>query len=282
MGELMTLEELKSLWKAPQRDTENAKALWSSQADETVYTTIPNFESSGFLRLLDEEHMLENSYDVLDIGCGTGVYSAAISYRINSALGYDIADGMLKTGRRMLEKNKISNVTLKQADWQDIDIGALGLENRFDLVLAHTTPAICDLETFQKMIRASRRFCAISVFTRPNQPIMQTVHDIVGVKLDDGYFAGYLEKSMTYMFDYLYQTGYSPKFFYEKIDYSFVQKLEDSYPYYLDAVCAHKKLSTDEVKHIKDYVATKAVDGIVTEKMNPTIVTIYWDILEKA
>lgn len=278
----MTLEELKSVWTAPQRDAENAKALWSSQADDVVYTTIPTYESSGFLRLLDEEHMLDKSYDVLDIGCGTGVYSIAISDRINSAVGYDIAAGMLSNGRRIIEQKKIKNVTLNQADWRDIDIEAQGLGNRFDLVMAHTTPAVCSLETFEKMLRASRKFCAISVFTRPNQPIMQAAHDIAGVKLDDGYFAGFLEKSMTYMFDYLFQMGYSPKFFYEKTDYNFVQRLEDSYQYYLDAVCAHKKLTADDEKRIKDYIASVAVDGIVTEKMDPTIVTIYWNKLERA
>lgn len=278
----MNLEELKSLWKEPQRDLENAKALWSSQADDVVYTTIRTFEESGFLRLLDEEHMLDKSYDVLDIGCGTGIYSAAISTRINSAVGYDIANGMLSNGRKIIEQNKIKNVVLKQGDWRDMDINALGLENRFDLVLAHTTPAVCDLETFEKMIRASRKFCAISVFTRPNQPLMKAVHDIAGVELDDGYFAGFLEKSMTYMFDYLFQAGYSPKFFYEKTDYKFVQRLTDSYPYYLDAVCAHKKLTADEENRIKDYIASVAVDGIVTEQMNPTIVTIYWNNLERA
>lgn len=278
----MTLEELKSLWKAPQRDSENAKALWSSQADDVVYTTVPTFESSVFLRLLDEAHMLDKSYDVLDIGCGTGVYSAALSGRINSAVGYDIADGMLRNGRKILEREKISNVTLKQADWRDIDLEASGLINRFDLVLAHTTPAVCDLSSFEKMLRASRKFCAISVFTRPHQPIMQVAHALAGVQLDDGYFAGFLEKSMTYMFDYLFQTGYSPKFFYEKTDYRFVQRLEDSYPYYLDALRAHKTLSADEEKQIKDYIASVAVDGIVTEKMDPTIVTIYWNKLERA
>lgn len=278
----MKLEELKTLWKAPTRDSENAKALWSSQADDVVYTTLPTFESSGFLRLLDEEHMLDKSYDVLDIGCGTGVYSAAISERINSAVGFDIADGMLRNGRKILEENKIQNVTLNQADWRDIDLNAMGLENRFDLVMAHTTPAVCDLETFEKMIRASRKFCAISVFTRPNQPLMKAVHDIAGVELDEGYFAGFLEKSMTYMFDYLFQMGYSPKFFYEKTDYNFVQRLEDSYPYYLDAVCAYKKLSAEEEQRLKDYIASQAVDGVVTEKMDPTIVTIYWNKLERA
>ncbi len=277
----MTLEELKAVWKAPQRDPNNAKALWDSQADDSVYTTVPTFEGSGFLRLLDHENMLDKRYDVLDIGCGTGVYSTAIASRINSAVGYDISVGMLSNGRRILEQNKIKNVALKQADWRDMDLEALGLVNRFDLVMAHTTPAICDLKAFEKMIRASRRFCAISVFTRPNQPIMQEAHDIVGVKLDDGYFAGFLEKSMTYMFDYLYQTGYSPKFFYEKTDYAFVQRLENSYTYYLDAVGAHKTLTADEEKQIKDYIASVAVDGIVTEKMNPTIVTIHWNTLEK-
>ncbi len=278
----MTLEELKLMWKPPQRNTEDAKALWDSQADDTVYLTVPTFEGSGFLRLLEEEHMLDKSYDVLDIGCGTGIYSAAISSKINSAVGYDIAVKMLCNGRDILEQKKIKNVTLKQGNWQDMDIEALGLKNRFDLVLAHTTPAVCDLETFEKMLRASRRFCAISVFTRPNQPIMQTVHDMVGVKLDEGYFAGYLEKSMTYMFDYLFQMGYSPKFFYEKTDYTFVQKLEDSYPYYLDAIKTHKRLIADEEKQIKDYIASVAIDGMVTEKMNPTIVTIYWNNLERS
>ena len=50
--------------------------------------------------------MLDKSYDVLDIGCSTGVYFVAISDRINSAVGYGIATGMLHNGRKIIEQKK--------------------------------------------------------------------------------------------------------------------------------------------------------------------------------
>ena len=123
---------------------------------------------------------------------------------------------------------------------------------------------------YQERLKKIFKECVTSYTTAQNIIVIKTLPGLADAACST-------LDSMTYMFDYLIQMGYSPKLFYEKTDYSFVQRLEDSYPYYLDAICTHKDLCADEKKQIKDYIASVAVDGTVTERMNPTIVTIYWD-----
>lgn len=51
----------------------------------------------------------------------------------------------------------IKNVNLVYEDWSIISINPNNYEKQFDLVYTHTTPAISDFETFQKMISSSKK-----------------------------------------------------------------------------------------------------------------------------
>ena len=63
---------------------------------------------------------LEESDDVLDIGCGTGECSieAALQVRAGSVLGVDLSERMLDVGRRRAEAAGVGNVSFVQADAQ--------------------------------------------------------------------------------------------------------------------------------------------------------------------
>jgi ubiquinone/menaquinone biosynthesis C-methylase UbiE len=114
--------------------------MWDSQAKDPAYIIMPSFEENKFLQLLEQEHMIEPAYDVLDVGCGVGVYAMAIAKRVHSATGVDFSPKMIESGKQMLESEKIANVTLACMDWSAADIMRQGFKERFDLVFAHTTP----------------------------------------------------------------------------------------------------------------------------------------------
>lgn len=217
--------------------------------------------------------MLDKSYDVLDIGCGVGIYSIAISERVHSATGFDISTNMLQHGKEIIEKNSINNVNLELIDWNTVDLEQMGMKNRFDLVFVHTSPAISSYNAFKKMIGASKRYCAICVFTTRTQPVMQKLFEIAGVE-DNSRF---LENSLVYMLDVLLQMGCEPKFHYEKMDYSMNQSYEGACAYYLSRVNMVKTLTESQTTDIKDYLTSIVKDGLITEKMDPTLITLYWE-----
>lgn len=192
-------------WTAQKRskNTQSEVDLWNSQSEDPVYHHIPTFDDNEFLKLLEREHMLDKSYDVLDIGCGVGIYSIALAERVHLAIGFDISTNMLQHGKEIIEKNSINNVNLELVDWNTVDLEKMGMKNCFDLVFVHTSPAISSCNAFEKMIDASKRYCAICVFTTRTQPVKQKVFEIAGVE-DNSRF---LENSLVYMFDVLLQMG---------------------------------------------------------------------------
>jgi hypothetical protein len=66
----MNSEEIAKNWVAKNQDTQCQVELWDSQAEDPVYNLMPTFQDNKFLQLLEQEHMLNENYDVLDIGCG--------------------------------------------------------------------------------------------------------------------------------------------------------------------------------------------------------------------
>ena len=110
---------------------------------------------------------------------------------------------MLVHGKKKATDSGVENVTFKQADWNSVDLEHQGIAERFDLVFAHNTPAICDVDTFEKLNNASRRFCAVSTPISMVEPVMQQVQKIV----NKGKEHNGCDSSFAYMLDILLQKG---------------------------------------------------------------------------
>ena len=67
----MKIEDIKKYWVTEKRDAKSDVDLWDSQSDDPTYQNTYDC----FLKLLEDEHMLDKRFDVLDIGCGAGAYS---------------------------------------------------------------------------------------------------------------------------------------------------------------------------------------------------------------
>jgi len=262
------IEEIKKTWVSGNRDTQSDMQLWDSQADDPTYHHIYD----EFLKLLETEGMIDKNFKVLDVGCGTGIYSIALSEKVDSVMGVDISPNMLAHGTKMIEKSGLKNVTLKHMDWSTANIDNLGIKEQFDLVFAHNTPAICDMGTFEKLNDASRRFCAVCSPIKMIEPIMQEVQKIAGV--GNGEECG---SNFAYMLDILLHKSYTPKLYYEKQVWPMNQSFEDACAFYIGRVKLTKELSESNITDIKEYLISLVKDGIISDKIDTTVATIYWD-----
>jgi SAM-dependent methyltransferase len=265
----MQLEEIKKQWVSVSCKPEDAVALWDSQASDPTYHHLYD----SFLDLLEQEHMLEKGFDVLDVGCGVGIYSISLAEKVHTVTGVDISPKMLAHGNQIIDESKISNVSLNLMDWNTVDLAQNGMHERFDLVFAHNTPAICDVDTFEKLNRASRRFCAICSPIRMIEPVMQKVQGMAGV----GTEGTSCDNNFSYMFDILLHKGYTPMFHYEKQIWPMNQPFEAACSYYLGRIAPAKQLSETETADIKDYLKSLLINGIISDQIDTTTATMYWE-----
>lgn len=268
--ELITvkIEEIKKAWIFGNRDAQSDMQIWDSQADDPTYHHIYD----EFLKMLETEGMIDKRFDVLDVGCGAGIYSVALSGKVDSVTGVDISPKMLAHGRKMIEDTGLKNVTLRQMDWNTADLNALGMKEHFDLVFAHNTPAICDMETFEKLNDASRRFCAVCSPIKMIEPIMQEVRKIAGISNGEE-----CDSNFTYMLDILLHKNHTPKLHYEKQVWPMNQSFEDACAFYIGRVKKSKELSKSEISDIKEYLGSLSKEGIISDRIDTTVATIYWE-----
>lgn len=265
----MLLEEIRKQWVSPSCKPEDAVELWDSQAGDPTYHHLYD----GFLDLMEQEHMLDKSFDVLDVGCGVGIYSIALAEKAHTVTGVDISPKMLAHGNQIIAESKIGNVSLKLMDWNTVDLAQNGMNERFDLVFAHNTPAVCDVDTFEKLNSASRRFCAVCSPIRMIEPVMQKVQEMAGV----GTAGTSCDNCFSYMLDILLHKGYTPRFHYEKQVWPMNQSFEDACSYYLGRIAPAKQLSEKETAEIKNYLQSLLTDGIISDQIDTTTATIYWE-----
>lgn len=172
-----TLQQLDRQWQACIADSPYGRRVavpgerdryWNEQAkeyddrmdqdDRRIRDVLAGLAQRGFLN---------KSARVLDLGCGTGVYSLPLAKCCQSVVGLDLSAEM---GKRLCQKAReqgIENLRFLQADWDTLDLHKEGLEKGFDLVMSGLDPGINSLAALKKMCAASRQGCCLVTFDGP-------------------------------------------------------------------------------------------------------------------
>lgn len=122
-------------------------------------------KASDILSLLKEAGFSPKGASILDIGCGPGALSIPLAKAGAKVTAMDIASGMLDRLKVAAKKEKLDITTL-EGSWYSADIDKLKFRKKFDLVIASMTPAVRDLETFDRMMACSKKYCYYSNFIR--------------------------------------------------------------------------------------------------------------------
>ena len=72
--------------------------------------------------------------------------------------------------------------------------------------------------------------------------------------------------------------GYEPKVEYEKQVWNMEKTLEEAFELYINRVKSYKDITLEEEEIIKKYLESISKDGVVSEEVNTTIATLYWQV----
>lgn len=270
----MTTEEIIKKWQYRSSSQQASVDMWDSMAASFGEHPIPTVEDNSFLKLLSQNKMFDDASVVLDVGCGTGIYSLALARRCKKVIGIDLSPKMLELARRRAAEEQLPNVEFICADWHELDPQKEGYEKKFDLVFAHMTPAVQSADTFLKLLSASKGWCAVSKPTRRTDPVSDTVKRLVGISEH----RETSDQDILYAFELLWQQGLCPRFEYEKEQWNMRKTPEEAYGLYVNRMKTYRGISAEEEEKIVQYLRSITENGLICETVDTTITTMYWHV----
>ena len=114
-------------------------------------------KTSRLIRLAERLGADFRGRTLLDIGCGTGIYTLVLAKKTGRALGMDFSDVMLKRLRAEAERRGIKNVAVFRGDWSRVKTSFVA--KKFDIALASMTHAVISYRDLRKMEAAAREIC---------------------------------------------------------------------------------------------------------------------------
>ncbi len=267
----MDLQTIQKEWVLRPTDFAAETSAWDSTAEEYIYEEKNNFEDDPFLKFVAEKVTLTKDMRTLDVGCGAGAYSVAMAARVGQADGVDLSPRMVELGSAWASEHGINNLRLWVSNWHTCD----GAEFRgeYDLVFAHTTPAIADYSTLVKLCEASRRYCFLCSPARRTDQVFDELRKIAGYdsrrRADD---------SVIYTFETLWGLGYNPEISYSQTVWLPRKSIEEAEAWYLGRLRGSRPLDDETVRKIREYLRETAVNGLVHERIETTLVNMFWRV----
>jgi len=96
---------------------------------------------------------------ILDIGCGTGIFTLPLAREATKVTGVDFSETMLSRLNEEAGSRGIKNVDVLYSTWKDADIREHGFEKAFDTVWSSMSAAIRDAADLEKMEACSKQWC---------------------------------------------------------------------------------------------------------------------------
>ena len=246
--------------------------MWDSQAEREHYLTVPDFADDRFLIEMQQRGYIEPGFRVLDVGCGAGAYSAAISRHVHNVVGTDFSPRMLGSGRTLMAREGVTNVELVWDNWHTLELEDHGWQNAFDVAFVHNSPALSSSGALDKLLDSSRRYFAVSSPSRVKDPVVDGLREALGLPAQSGTNGNFL-----YLLNELLLRGYKPELAYEETQWHTDQPLEIAIPFFsgrLNLPAHEREALLPDIEH---HLRNTARDGRVQGTTNTTIQMIFWE-----
>ena len=156
----------------------NAQEFWNAKA-----RTFPRYEEGAdnyearMLRLINDNGLDLRGKRILDVGCGSGMYTIRLAQVAQSVVAVDISDEMLRILAEDAVAMRLANISCVRSSWDDFETS-----ERFDVVFASMTPAVDNNQTREKLLRFTDAWVVFMGFTeRMASDVMGPLYTHYGV-----------------------------------------------------------------------------------------------------
>lgn len=232
-------------------------------------------KTAEFFELLTEAGFQPSGAKVLDIGCGPGSLSIPLAQAGADVTSLDISTSMLARLKETAEYEGLQ-INPIECSWWSADIDKLGFRNKFDLVIASMTPGIKDVETFDRMIACSKKYCYYSNFIRKDaNKIPRDIYvKILGIAPE----SNLLTAGLLYPFMYLYTQGFHPIV---KLNHNQIHRELDwseAAEHAIDFLQFNQDLSGETKEKIKEYYKNTSTNGRFNSDYNKYFGMMVWSV----
>jgi len=157
--------------------SKNEKLFWNGRARNypRPFEAATLSKTRRILRLLGSMGADFGRRDILDIGCGTGVYALALAKKAGKVTGVDSSPDMLGIFRAEKRAHNLANAGCIRSAWNRLPTERVA--GRFDIALASMTMAIKDRADILKMEAAARERCVyIGWAGKRNNSLLERVY----------------------------------------------------------------------------------------------------------
>ena len=240
---------------------------------------------AGLLELLRDAGFSVEGAIVLDIGCGPGALSIPLARAGAKVTSLDIATGMLDRLRGTAKDEKL-DITPVECSWWSADIDQLGFRNAFDLVIASSTPAIKDAETFDRMMACSKKFCYYNGFIGGNPrlaPERKPLAEVFGFDERKGHAFGpggrgaHGGPGLLFPFMYLYMQGIRPVIRFNHRARP-EQDWNEAAKKAIERFSRTRELNQQQKETVRNYYNEIAVDGKVKHEPGALSAMMIWSV----
>lgn len=131
---------------------DGSEAFWNEKAK-----TFPRYEEgdqtyeAGVLRTIRAHGVDFRGRSVLDVGCGSGMYTIHLAKEARQVTAVDVSERMLRILREDAGAQRLDNITYVRSEWLEFPDGTT-----YDIVFCSMTPAIHDDASRSKLLRHAK------------------------------------------------------------------------------------------------------------------------------
>lgn len=229
---------------------------------------------------LEQRGLLQEHFDIVDIGCGPGRFAAAFAKRVHNVVGLDISEKMVEHGMEHIQNEGLTNAVLHTCDFQTMDIEKEGYKGAFDLVFSSMTPAIHGMNGLTKSMEMSRGWCChITHLSGQNLLREQIMQEVFGRKTTHQWTGRWFYS----LFNVLFLLGYHPETSYENRHQEiWIHPDEEYVEFIMEHMLPSKETTTENAKKILNWLQSHMnEDGLVKESTSSSYGRILWDVRDK-
>lgn len=218
------------------------------------------------VELLDK--IIEDSFEVLEIGTGPGTLTIPLSRIVRRVVGIEFSEMNIKYLKENLKEDNQKNVEIVNENWEKINDDEI--KDKFDLVVcSHFLWQIEDIkELLKRMENSSKKYCAIIQPCGRDEIVKNAFENICNQK-----YSGQFEPDADY-FAYVILREWGRLASVRYFDYNLERKLEEETRYVSGLIGRYTEVNQAVKERIRDYLLSKSENGKYVEK-NKAVV-MWW------